>query len=112
LSTRGALSRLYPNREGKYYIGLSDDVSRRINQHNFDDSRCTRGKVPWILIWQSGEMNLSDARKLELSLKRQKGGDGFYRMIGLSGSAHNPAPAGPRVQIPPPQPIFCQLAVP
>ena len=34
--------------------------------------------------WQSKEMNLSNARKLELSLKRQKGGDGFYRMIGLS----------------------------
>ena len=85
LSTRGALSRLrYPNREGKYYIGLSDDVSRRINQHNFGDSRWTRGKGPWILIWQSGEMNLSDTRKLELSLKRQKGGNGFYRMIGLS----------------------------
>src|SRR5437870_3439545 len=72
------------NREGKYYIGLSDDVSRRISQHNFGDSRWTRGKGPWILIWQSGEMNLSDARKLGLSLKRQKGGDGFYRMIGLS----------------------------
>jgi hypothetical protein len=29
-------------------------------------------------------MNLSDARKLELLLKGQKGGDGFYKMIGLS----------------------------
>ena len=77
-------STLSKTARGKYYLGLSDDVSRRINQHNFDDSRCTRGKVPWILIWQSSEMNLSDARKLELSLKRQKGGDGFYRMIGLS----------------------------
>jgi hypothetical protein len=27
-------------------------------------------------------------------------------------AAHNPAVAGPRVQIPPPQPIFYQLAVP
>jgi hypothetical protein len=48
-------------------------------------------------------MNLSSARKLELLLKRQKGGDGFYWMIGLprSGSqsracgiaGSNPAPA-------------------
>ena len=37
----------------------------------------------WTLIWQSGEMNLSDARKRELLLKRQKGGKGFYRLIGL-----------------------------
>ncbi len=72
------------NREGKFYIGLSDNVGRRINQHNTGDSRWTRGKGPWTLIWQSEEMNLSDARKLELLLKRQKGGDGFYRVLGLS----------------------------
>ena len=72
------------NRKGKFYIGLSDNVGRRINHHNVGDSRWTREKGPWTLIWQSEEMNLSDARKLELLLKRQKGGDGFYRMIGLS----------------------------
>ena len=70
------------NRAGKFYIGLSDDVERRIEQHNTGVSKWTRGKGPWTLIWQSGDMNLSDARKLELSLKRQKGGDGFYRIIG------------------------------
>ena len=72
------------NREGKFYIGLSDNVDRRINQHNVGDSKWTRGKGPWKLLWQSEQMNLSDARKLELLLKRQKGGDGFYRPIGLS----------------------------
>jgi putative endonuclease len=71
------------NREGKFYIGLSDDVDRRIEQHNIGDSRWTSGKGPWVLMWQSEDMNLSDARKLELLLKRQKGGDGFYRMIDL-----------------------------
>ncbi len=71
------------NRESKFYIGLSDDVERRGDQHNRGESRWTRGKRPWTLIWDSGEMNLSNARKLELLLKRQKGGNGFYRMIGL-----------------------------
>jgi predicted GIY-YIG superfamily endonuclease len=72
------------NPDGKFYVGLSDNVARRIQQHNFGESRWTRGKGPWILIWQSEEMNLSDARKRELLLKKQKGGDGFYKMIGLS----------------------------
>jgi putative endonuclease len=71
------------NRDGKFYSGLSDDVDRRIDQHNIGDSRWTRGKGPWVLMWQREEMNLSDARKLELLLKRQKGGDGFFRMIDL-----------------------------
>ena len=71
------------NREGKFYTGLSDDVDRR-NQHKLGGSRWTRGKGPWTLVWQSEEMNLSSARKLELLLKKQKGGDGIYRMVGLS----------------------------
>jgi putative endonuclease len=71
------------NWEGKFYIGLSDDIRRRIHQHNAGNSKWTRGKGPWTLMWQSKEMKLSDARKLEPLLKRQKGSDGFYRMIGL-----------------------------
>jgi len=72
------------NREGKFYVGLSDDVDRRIDQHNSGVSKWTRAKGLWTLTWQSEEMNLADARKLELLLKRQKGGDGFYRIIRLS----------------------------
>ena len=71
------------NRDGKFNIGLSENVGRRIDQHNVGGSRWTLGKGPWTLIWQSEEMNFSSARKLELLLKRQKGGDGFHRMIGL-----------------------------
>jgi predicted GIY-YIG superfamily endonuclease len=72
------------NRSGRFYIGVSADVGCRINQHNAGNSKWTRGKGPWTLVWQSAGMNLSDARKTELLLKRQKGGDGFYKMIGLS----------------------------
>jgi hypothetical protein len=61
---------------------------------------------PGHLIRQSEEMCLSDARKLERLFKRQKGGDGFYKMIGLPRWAHNPAAAGSLDQIQPPQPIF------
>jgi hypothetical protein len=32
------------NREGKFYIGLSDDVARRIEQHNTGQSRWTKGR--------------------------------------------------------------------
>jgi putative endonuclease len=65
------------NRDGKFYIGVSDDLHRRVAQHNASESKWTRGKGPLSLVWQSAEMNLSDARKLELLLKRQKGGEGF-----------------------------------
>ncbi|MFM8421125.1 MAG: GIY-YIG nuclease family protein, partial [Verrucomicrobiota bacterium] len=62
---------------GLRYIGLSNDVERRVQQHNLGISRWTRGKGPWILEWTSTPRSLGDARKLENLLKRQKGGAGL-----------------------------------
>jgi putative endonuclease len=70
------------NREGKFYVGLSDDVARRIEQHN-SGSRWTKGKGPWKLVWQSDYLSLADARKLENRLKRQGPGKGFYTITRL-----------------------------
>ncbi len=74
------------NCEGKFYIGLSDDVARRIEQHNSGTSRWTKGRGPWKSVWQSESLHLSEARKLELLIKRQKGGARFSRLTGLGRS--------------------------
>jgi putative endonuclease len=65
------------NREGRLYVGLSDDVARRMEQHNSGASRWTKHKGLWKLAWQSEALNLSEARKLELLFKKQKGGWDF-----------------------------------
>jgi len=75
------------NRDRKFYIGLSDDVARRVAQHNSGWSKWTKGKGPWKLVWQSDELSLSEARKLENHLKRQKGGHGLFHLIGLPRSS-------------------------
>jgi putative endonuclease len=71
------------NRQGKFYIGLSDDVVGRVEQHNKGQSRWTKGRGPWEIVWQSEELSLTDARKLENRLKRQGRGRGFYAITGL-----------------------------
>ena len=71
------------NPSGKFYIGLSENVAVRLDQHNSGVSRWTRDRGPWKLIWQSECMSLGDARKFENLLKRQKGGRGFYQLTGL-----------------------------
>ena len=71
------------NPAGRLYIGLTDDPTRRVTQHNSGVSTWTRGKGPWVMIWQQGGLTLAAARKLELELKRQKGGEGLYRLTGL-----------------------------
>jgi putative endonuclease len=71
------------NREGKFYIGNTDDVARRRGQHNAGEARWTKGRGPWRMVWQSEDLSLSEARKLENRLKRQKGGHGLFHLIGV-----------------------------
>jgi len=71
------------NSKGRRYIGLSEDVAVRVRQHNSGITTSTRRRGPWKLLWQSDQLELSDARRLELDLKRQKGGNGFYQLTGL-----------------------------
>jgi predicted GIY-YIG superfamily endonuclease len=75
------------NAMGTLYIGLTEDVAKRLSQHNDGVSKWTRGKGPWDLIWKRDGLSLSQARKLELELKRQKGGEGLYRLTGLERSS-------------------------
>jgi len=74
------------NSARQFYIGLSEDVGIRVQQHNEGVSKWTRSRGPWNLVWTSVPMSLSEARKLENLLKRQKGGEGFYRLTGLEKS--------------------------
>ena len=72
------------NDEGRFYIGMTDDVIRRLNDHNTGVSIWTKPRGPWALVWTSEAMSLSEARKLENFLKRQKGGGGFFKYTGLA----------------------------
>ena len=80
-----AVYRVYvvQNSAGKFHIGLSEDVEIRLSQHNCGESKWTKLKGPWRLAWNGDQMPLSEARRLENLLKRQKGGDGFFRITGL-----------------------------
>jgi putative endonuclease len=71
------------NPVGKSYIGLTDDVILRLEQHNSGVSKWTKKHRPWEVIWQKGPMPLTEARKLENWLKHQRGGNGFYTFTGL-----------------------------
>ena len=69
------------NTAGQKYIGLSKDPVTRLLQHNSGISRWTKGKGPWTIVWLSNPMNLSEARKFENKLKRQKGGLGLNPLV-------------------------------
>jgi putative endonuclease len=74
---------IFSSTRQQYYIGVTDDVSRRVQDHNNGISKWTKGKGPWLLEWTKEFTSLSEARKFENLLKRQKGGDGFYQLTGI-----------------------------
>ena len=72
---------LWSDKAQRHYIGVSEDVSKRLEQHNAGVSRWTRGRGPWALIWTRRFSDYRSARKFENLLKRQKGGPGMQRLL-------------------------------
>ncbi len=83
LTTKQYYVYVLQNQTAKHYIGLTENLHQRLAQHNAGLSKWTRAKGPWRLVWHIGPMSLSEARKLENLLKRQKTGTGFYAITGL-----------------------------
>jgi len=75
------------NPEGRRYVGITNDVERRLTQHNQGVSKWTRGKGPWTLDWTSTPRTLGEARVLENQMKRQKGGTGLATLMRVHGSS-------------------------
>jgi putative endonuclease len=76
---------LLRNAAGRGYIGISENVSNRLAQHNAGASQWTAKYGPWSLVWTSRPCSLGDARRLENQLKRQKGGDGLGVLLSEHG---------------------------
>jgi len=66
----------------RFYIGISENLAHRLEQHNAGISKWTSKFGPWRLVHAEQFTGYSGARKRELELKKQKGGDGFYKLIG------------------------------
>lgn len=64
------------------YIGITNNIQKRLEKHNTNCSKWTAGKGPWSLFWVSKLMLQADARKLEILLKKQKGGQGLKNTNG------------------------------
>jgi putative endonuclease len=55
-----------------FYIGSTDDLGRRLEEHARGHSLATRGRGPWKLVHQEQFASLLEARRRELDIKRWK----------------------------------------
>jgi predicted GIY-YIG superfamily endonuclease len=62
------------NAAGRFYIGSSDDVDRRLGEHNSDEGHrtFTHKNGPWRLVWREAHPGRSDAIKRERKIKSMK----------------------------------------
>jgi len=74
---------LWSERGRRFYVGLSEDPEKRLNQHNTAWSGWTARHQPWRLVNFKKCGNYREARKYEIELKAQKLGRGFFSRTGL-----------------------------
>ena len=57
-------------KSSRYYTGMSNNVERRLEQHNLGFNKSTKNKGPWKLVYSSDQLIKSDALKLERKIKK------------------------------------------
>jgi len=65
----------------RYYIGSTNDLKRRINEHNKGVSKYTRLTKPFKLVFSQEYDSLEKARKIEYKLKKFKNREIIDRIV-------------------------------
>ncbi len=55
--------------DSKLYIGFTEDLKKRLKEHNSGKTKSIKARVPFKLIYYEAYLNKTDARKRELELK-------------------------------------------
>jgi putative endonuclease len=66
---------------GKYYVGCTDNLERRLTEHNSGLSKYTKLSMPWKLVYTEQFENLSKARLREKQIKSWKKRSAIERLI-------------------------------
>lgn len=74
---------LKSQKTGKYYIGSTEDIERRVFEHNYGSTNSTRHQGPWELVHFEKYQERHDALVREKQIKSYKGGNVFKKLLKL-----------------------------
>ena len=55
--------------DGRLYKGMTEDLAKRINEHNSGGQKSTKGYLPWDLVYKKEFATRNEARAFEKYLK-------------------------------------------
>jgi len=64
---------LYSVNFNRIYIGMSQNPSKRLAEHNAGKTKSTKAFIPWILVFQKETESTANARELEKYYKTTTG---------------------------------------
>ena len=65
----------------RHYVGSTNNLVRRISEHNRGHTKSTRQKGNWEVIYTEEYNSELEARKREIIIKSYKGGNAFRKLI-------------------------------
>ncbi len=79
---------LFSEKIDKFYVGYTNDMERRLTEHNRHKGKFTDSGIPWKLVYSEKFDSKSDAMNREQYIKKQKSRTFIINLISSSaGSA-------------------------
>lgn len=72
---------LESTKTGNFYIGCTNNINRRLQEHNSNKTQSIKNRGPFKLIYQESFDTLIEGRRRELEIKSYKGGNAFKRLV-------------------------------
>jgi putative endonuclease len=72
---------LYSKSIDSYYVGYTNDIDRRLSEHNRKKGKFTDRGIPWILVYTENFENKEQAMEKERQIKRKKSRSFIIEMI-------------------------------
>lgn len=76
---------LRSKKDGKFYVGMSQNPTKRLEQHNAGKTPSTRHRKPFELCYQESHDSRKQARQREKFLKSYSGADEKQRLVNYIG---------------------------
>jgi putative endonuclease len=73
---------LFSEKLNRFYIGQTNDLERRINEHNSSFSKSTKAGIPWKLVYSKSFSTKSETYVFERKIKSMKSRKFILDLIG------------------------------